>query len=54
MEEGQPCAEILFFSKGQANIYKRLKLENKSEVWYETILMGKLSDGDVFGEKFYV
>ena len=31
-----------------------MKLENKSGVWEETILMGKLSEGDVFGEKYYM
>jgi hypothetical protein len=39
----------LFFVKGEANVYKKLKLEGKSGVWDETILMDHLSEGDVFG-----
>jgi CRP-like cAMP-binding protein len=54
VEEGYPFTEILFFVKGEANIYKRLRLENKHTSWEEVILMGKLSEGDVFGEKYYM
>jgi CRP-like cAMP-binding protein len=55
IEEGYPFTEILFFVKGEVNVYKRLKLENKNGVsWEEVILMGKLCEGDVFGEKYYM
>jgi CRP-like cAMP-binding protein len=54
IDEGQPFNEILFFVKGEANIYKKLKLESKHGAWEETILMGKLSEGEVFGEKYYM
>ena len=43
MEEGQPFPDILFFVKGEANIYKKLRLEGKNGVWDEPVLMGKLS-----------
>ena len=49
VDEGQPFTDILFFVKGEANIYKKLKLQGKGGTWEETILMGKLSEGDVFG-----
>lgn len=31
-----------------------MRLENKHGSWEEVILMGKLSEGDVFGEKYYM
>ena len=40
--------------KGEANIYKKLKLKGAKGVWEESILMGKLSEGEVFGEKYYM
>ena len=33
VEEGQPFNDILFFVKGEANIYRKLKLEGKHGVW---------------------
>lgn len=33
VEEGQPFNEILFFVKGEANIYKKLKMEGKNGAW---------------------
>ena len=55
VEEGQPFSEILFFVKGEASVYKRLRLRGKAGVcWEEVVLMGRLSEGDVFGEKYYM
>lgn len=33
MDDGQPFNDILFFVKGEANIYKKLKLMDKNSVW---------------------
>ena len=33
VDEGQPFTDILFFVKGEANIYKKIKLEGRHGVW---------------------
>ena len=54
VEEGQIMNEILFFVKGEALTYKRLKVRKGDAEWEETVMMGKLTEGDVFGEKHYM
>jgi hypothetical protein len=54
VNEGSPFSEILFFVKGEAIVYKTLKLENNGVYFEETIEIDQLNEGDVFGEKFYL
>ena len=46
--------QILFFIKGQAVVYKTLKLQNNGTYFQEMVQIDQLSEGDVFGEKFYL
>ncbi len=54
INEGSLFSEILFFVKGEAIVYKTLKLENNGVYFEETIEIDQLNEGDVFGEKFYL
>ena len=40
--------------KGEALTYKRLKVRKGECEWEETVMVGKLAEGDVFGEKHYM